>query len=133
MVQGVETPSVELFGGILVRSAAVARLRAQGMTMGALDVADRRGGPFTTEDLWLLSTVATNASLVLANSPLYEMVRRGEEEWETAFNALAEGIAVVGPDGAILRANRALAGVVQVAESELVGRNFADLLRSEEH
>ena len=32
-----------------------------------------------------------------------------EEEWETAFNALIEGIAVVGPDGAILRANRALA------------------------
>ncbi|HZA97587.1 MAG TPA: ATP-binding protein, partial [Gemmatimonadales bacterium] len=57
----------------------------------------------------------------------YEMVRRGEEEWETAFNALAEGIAVVGPTGAILRANRALAGVAQVPESELVGRNFSDL------
>src|SRR5215218_5529865 len=96
--------------------------------MGALAVADRRGGPFTTEDLWLLSTVATNASVVLANSRLYEMVRRSEEEWETAFNALAEGIAVVGPDGAILRANRALAAVVEVPERELVGRNFSDLL-----
>ena len=64
--------------------------------MGALAVADRQGGPFTTEDLWLLSTVATNASVVLANSRLYEMVRRSKEEWETAFNALAEGIAVVG-------------------------------------
>ena len=65
--------------------------------MGALAVADRQGGPFTTEDLWLLSTVATNASVVLANSRLYEMVRRSKEEWETAFNALTEGIAVVGP------------------------------------
>ncbi|HYF38753.1 MAG TPA: ATP-binding protein, partial [Gemmatimonadales bacterium] len=128
VAQGVETPNVPLIGDVLVRSAAVAPLRAQGITMGALAVTDRRGGPFTTEDLWLLSTVATNASVVLANSRLYEMVRRGEEEWETAFNALAEGIAVVGPNGAILRANRALAGVVQVAESELVGRNFADLL-----
>src|SRR5918999_695726 len=127
VAQGTGTPSVELLGGIQVRSAAVAPLRAQGITMGALAVADRRGGPFTTEDLWLLSTVATNASVVLANSRLYEMVRRGEEEWETAFNALAEGIAVVGPTGAILRANRALAGVAQVPESELVGRNFSDL------
>jgi two-component system NtrC family sensor kinase len=127
VAQGVDTPTVALIGDVLVRSAAVAPLRAQGITLGALAVADRRGGPFTTEDLWLLSTVATNASVVLANSRLYEMVRRGEEEWETAFNALAEGIAVVGPTGAILRANRALASVAEVPESELVGRSFSEL------
>ena len=127
VAQGIETPSVELIGGAMVRSAAVAPLRAQGITMGALAVADRRGGPFTTEDLWLLSTVATNASVVLANSRLYEMVRRSEEEWETAFNALTEGIAVVGPGGSILRANRALAALAEVPESELVGRDFSAL------
>ena len=127
VAQGVETPTVELIGGLMVRSAAVAPLRAQGITMGALAVADRRGGPFTTEDLWLLSTVATNASVVLANSRLYEMVRRSEEEWETAFNALTEGIAVVGPGGSILRANRALGDLAEVPESELIGRNFSDL------
>src|SRR3954464_242778 len=127
VAQGLETPTVDLIGGVLVRSAAVAPLRAQGITMGALAVVDRRGGPFTTEDLWLLSTVATNASVVLANSRLYEMVRRGQQEWETAFNALAEGIAVVGPGGAILRANRALASLAEVAEPELVGRDFSEL------
>src|SRR3954469_11505735 len=127
VAQGEDTPTVDLIGGVLVRSAAVAPLRAQGITMGALAVADRRGGPFTTEDLWLLSTVATNASVVLANSRLYEMVRRGQQEWETAFNALAEGIAVVGPGGAILRANRALASLADVAEPELVGRDFSEL------
>src|SRR3954453_504548 len=56
-----DAPTISLIGSLLVRSAAVAPLRAQGITMGALAVADRRGGPFTTEDLWLLSTVATNA------------------------------------------------------------------------
>src|SRR5215217_4237738 len=127
VAQGEDTPTVDLIGGVLVRSAAVAPLRAQGITMGALAVADRRGGPFTTEDLWLLSTVATNASVVLANSRLYEMVRRGQEEWETAFNALTEGIAVVGPAGAVLRANRALATLADVAEPDLVGRSFSGL------
>jgi two-component system NtrC family sensor kinase len=124
---GVE-PTVTLLAGLLVRSAAVAPLKAQGITMGALAVADRRGGAFTDEDRRLLSTVATNAAVVLANSRLYEMVRRSEEEWETAFNALAEGIAVVGPDGDILRANRALAALVEVPEQELLGRNFRELL-----
>ncbi|MFL5495658.1 MAG: ATP-binding protein [Gemmatimonadales bacterium] len=130
VAQGVTTPTVNLIGGLTVRSAAVAPLRSQGLTMGALAVADRRGGQFTTEDLWLLSTVATNASVVLANSRLYEMVRRSKEEWETAFNALAEGIAVVGPGGgdAVLRANRALAALAEVPEAELVGRSFCQML-----
>jgi two-component system NtrC family sensor kinase len=128
VAQDGDTPTVHLLAGLMVRSAAVAPLKAQGITMGAVAVADRRGGPFTDEDRRLLSTVATNAAVVLANSRLYEMVRRSEEEWETTFNALAEGIAVVGPDGAILRANRALAAVVEVPERELVGQNFRELL-----
>jgi two-component system, NtrC family, sensor kinase len=128
VAQGVGTPSVNLIAGATVRSAAVAPLRSQGVTMGALAVADRQGGPFTTEDLWLLSTVATNASVVLANSRLYEIVRQSKEEWETAFDALAEGIAVVGPTGAVLRANRALAALAELSESELVGRNFCETL-----
>jgi two-component system NtrC family sensor kinase len=126
--QGTAEPSVNLIGGLTVRSAAVAPLRSQGVTMGALAVADRQGGPFTTEDLWLLSTVATNASVVLANSRLYEIVRRSKEEWETTFNALAEGIAVVGPGDAVLRANRALAALAETAEAELIGRSFSEAL-----
>src|SRR3954462_6593006 len=128
VAQGVATPTVNLLAGVTVRSAAVAPLRSQGVTMGALAVADRQGGPFTTEDLWLLSTVATNASVVLANSRLYEMVRRSKEEWETAFNALTEGIAVVGPAGRMLRANRALAAMAEADEQALVGRNFSETL-----
>ena len=128
VAQGVATPTVNLLAGVTVRSAAVAPLRSQGVTMGALAVADRQGGPFTTEDLWLLSTVATNASVVLANSRLYEMVRRSKEEWETAFNALTEGIAMVGPTGGLLRANRALAAMAEADEQALVGRNFCETL-----
>ncbi|HET7241153.1 MAG TPA: ATP-binding protein [Gemmatimonadales bacterium] len=128
VAQGVATPTVNLLAGVTVRSAAVAPLRSQGVTMGALAVADRQGGPFTTEDLWLLSTVATNASVVLANSRLYEMVRRSKDEWETAFNALTEGIAVVGPAGGMLRANRALAALAETDEQGLVGRGFCETL-----
>ena len=128
VAQGAAASTVKLIAGTTVRSAAVAPLRSQGVTMGALAVADRQGGPFTTEDLWLLSTVATNASVVLANSRLYEIVRQSKEEWETAFNALTEGIAVVGPGGAVLRANRALAALAEVGESELVGLDFREAL-----
>src|SRR5581483_705836 len=69
VVQGTTSPSVNLIAGITVRSAVV----------------DRRSGQFTTEDLWLLSTVAMQASVAVANGRLIEMLRRSTEEWETAF------------------------------------------------
>ena len=128
VAQGSVSPTVDLLRDVKVRSAAVAPLRSQGITMGALAVADRQGGPFTTEDLWLLSTVATNASVVLANSRLYEIVRRSKEEWETAFNSLAEGIAVVGPGDALLRANRALVALAGMPEADILGKNFCRTL-----
>jgi two-component system NtrC family sensor kinase len=131
VAEGEDAPTVRLIGGMMVRSAAVAPLRAQGIAMGALAVADRQGGPLSAEDRWLFSTVATNASVVVANSRLYEMVRRSQTEWETTFNALAEGIAVVGPTGAVLRANRALAGLAGLPEPDLVGRNFGTMIFGE--
>ncbi len=131
VAEGGETPAVRLIGGMLVRSAAVAPLRAQGIAIGALAVADRQGGLLSAEERWLFSTVATNASVVLANSRLYEMVRRSEAEWETVFNALAEGIAMVGPTGTVLRANQALARLAGLPESETVGRNFGEMIFGE--
>ncbi len=128
VAQDADTPAVRLFAGMMVRTAAVAPLRAPGTTIGALAVADRQGGPLSAEDLWLFSTVATNASVVMTNSRLYEMVRRSEAEWETAFNALTEGIAVVGPAGNVLRANQALAAIAELPAAELVGRNFTETI-----
>ena len=112
--------------GVVVHSAAAIPLRAHGVTMGALLVVDRKYGGFTAEDFQLLSTVATHAAVVVANSRFFEMIRRGKEEWETTFNALVEGIAVVAPDGTISRANHALGTLLGVSTSSLVGRPFAD-------
>ncbi len=126
VAQGTAGPGVTLLSGTDVRSAAVAPLRAQGLPLGALAVADRRDGQFTTEDLWLLSTVATQTSVVVANSRLYEMVRRSTEEWETAFNGLSEGLAVVDSEGTILRANRALGELAGRSPRAVVGADFAD-------
>ncbi len=125
VAQGTTGSGVTLLGGTNVRSAAVAPLRAQGLPLGALAVADRRDGQFTTEDLWLLSTVATQTSVVVANGRLYEMVRRSTEEWETAFNALSEGLAVVDSEGMILRANPALGDLAGRSPRDLIGADFA--------
>ncbi len=113
-----------LLPNLRVANAAAAPLRAHGLTMGVLIVADRREGGFSAEDLWLLSTVSTHVAVVLANSRLFEMVRQAKEEWETAFNAITEGIAMLDGTGRFTRANGALARMLDVPGTALPGRPF---------
>src|SRR2546422_5763205 len=49
---------------------------------------------------------------VIANARFFEMVQHAKEQWETAFDALSEGIGVVDEHGSIRRANRALAAML---------------------
>jgi len=112
--------------GVPVQSAAAIPLRAHGVTMGALVVADRRDGSFTSGDFQLLSTVATQAAVVLANSRFFEMIRRSKEEWETTFDALTEGIAVVSVEGNVSRANQALGRLLGVPTASLLGQPFTE-------
>lgn len=117
-------PGVELLAGIRVPRTAVAPLRAHGMTLGAMAVATRHDRPFSTQDLWLISTVAMQAAVVLTNARFFGLLRQGKEEWETTFDALSEGIALVDGAGRITRANRALALLAGVPLASLVGRSL---------
>lgn len=120
---GPDSPAPSV-GGISVQRMAVAPLRAHGVTVGALAVVNRSGGPFTAEDLRLLSTVATHAAVVLANARFFDLIRAGKEQWETTFDALADGIAVVDEGGRIRRANKALADLVGRPLPAIIGLDF---------
>jgi two-component system NtrC family sensor kinase len=128
VAQRLEGADVRVLYDIMARSAAVVPIRSRDEMLGAVAVVDHDDGPFTTEDLWLLSTVATSASMVLANSQLFARVEHGRLQWETAFDALREGIAVLNADGSIQRANRALARITGAEPPDLVGQAFAPLL-----
>src|SRR5213596_3718049 len=98
--------------GFEAAAAAAVPLRAHGTVIGTLIITDPREGVFVPEDIRLLSTLATHAAVVIANARFFEMVRRAKEQWETAFDALSEGIAVVDDEGRVRRSNRALASLL---------------------
>ncbi|MGH7533429.1 MAG: hybrid sensor histidine kinase/response regulator, partial [Gemmatimonadales bacterium] len=120
--------TVTLMPGVEVDTAAAAPLRAQGVTMGVVAAAGRPSGAFSTEDLWVLSTAATHTAVVLANSRLFELVERGKAEWEAAFDALAEGLAVVDRAGNVARANQSLGRILERDVAALVGKPFAPMV-----
>ena len=132
----VERPSgsgAVLLGDTVVSAAAAVPLRAHGIVVGSLVAVDPPGGEFTPDGVRLLSTVATHAAVVIANARFFEMVRRGKEQWETAFDALREGLAVVDVDGRVVRANRSLATLLGEPLPRLIGEPLASPLLGTDH
>src|SRR5438270_87081 len=118
----------EVVTGFQAAAAAAVPLRSHGVVIGTLLITDPREGVFVPEDVRLLSTLATHAAVVIANARFFEMVRRAKEQWETAFDALSEGIAVVDDEGRVRRANRALAGLLDVPVPGVVGASLGEAL-----
>src|SRR6185436_5842826 len=114
--------------GVEAAAAAAVPLRSHGTVIGTLIITDPREGVFVPEDIRLLSTLATHAAVVIANARFFEMVRRAKEQWETAFDALSEGIAVVDDEGRVRRANRALAGLLGTTLPNVVGTHLGNAL-----
>jgi two-component system, NtrC family, sensor kinase len=117
-----------LMEGVQADSAAAVPLRAHGVVVGTLVIANPRGGVFASEDIRLLSTVATHAAIVIANARFFEMVRHAKEQWETAFDSLSEGIAVVDDGGRVRRANRSFAELLGAPIPGVIGRELVEAL-----
>jgi len=113
---------------VVVDSAAAVSLRAHGVVVGTLVIANPRDRSFAPEDMRLLSTVATHAAIVIANARFFRMVQHAKEQWETAFDALSEGIAVVDDEGHVRRSNRALAALLGMPLPSVVGTPLGEAL-----
>src|SRR6267378_2622808 len=122
-----------IVGDVQAASAAAVPLRSHGAVIGTLVIADPREGVFVPEDIRLLSTLATHAAVVIANARFFEMVRRAKEQWETAFDALSEGIAVVDVEGRVRRSNRALAALLGAPLPAVIGTHLGEALLGKSH
>src|SRR5207244_4430497 len=117
-----------LLGDVAVDSAAAVSLRAHGVVVGTLVIANPRDRTFPPEDMRLLSTVATHAAIVIANARFFQMVQHAKGQGATAFDARSEGIAGVDNHGCISRANRALAAMLGAPIAGVIGCNLGEAL-----
>ena len=124
---------ITIVKGFQAAAAAAVPLRSHGTVIGTLIITDPREGVFVPEDIRLLSTLATHAAVVIANARFFEMVRRAKEQWETAFDALSEGIAVVDDEGRVRRSNRALASLLGITLQNVIGTPLGEALLGKSH
>lgn len=78
----------------------------------------------------VLATIAAQAAVAIQNARLYartdEALARRVQELGSILTTTHEGMLLLGLDWRVLAANRALAGLVGVAQSELVGKTLRD-------
>jgi len=117
-----------LVGDVTADAVAALPLRAHGLVLGTLVIAEPADELFAGEHVRLLSTVATQAAAALANARFFGMVERAKLQWETAFDALSEGIAVVDEEGRMRRVNRALADLLGRPIPQVLGNHLCDAL-----
>ncbi len=111
------------------RSAALLPLVFGGETIGALAFYHDRPKHYTSEERRLAVAFADQAALAIGKSRLLDQVSRVKREWQMAFDAAGSGLAVVGQDGLIVRANRFVAKLADVKLTELPDLDLRTLFR----
>lgn len=110
-----------------IRDLALAPLRANGQTLGALLAGYRSAHEFTADEKQLLQDLAEMVAVALENSRLLESVGAAERIWERTFDAIREGIIVHDYEMRIVRCNAQAAEMIEMQPSEIIGLSFSDV------
>ena len=110
--------------------AALVLVRVPGKDrpLGLLGIGSDVPRTFETDEIHFLVNVANLLGLTAQNVALFEMAATSRRQWLDTFDSIADLIVVHGPDGRILRANRALAWHLGVEPASLEGQALRDLL-----
>lgn len=121
---GQEPPAAPVpLAGILV----VPLIGAQGGTMGAVMVSDKKVQEFTSDDEDLLGQLAQVASIVLENAARAETLQNAKQRLLATQEHANVGIGETDRAGRLVMVNAALAAMIGYARSELLTRSIFDL------
>jgi two-component system NtrC family sensor kinase len=132
-----DSPFLEecLHGRQVVRRAGPPRLGAPllaaGQVVGVLVLEGAPDAEYGVADEQILDAAATQVSLALQNARLLALLSFGKREWEQIVDAFGSAVCIVDYRGAVRRANRTFAALVDTPVTAIAGRPWRKLLREE--
>jgi two-component system NtrC family sensor kinase len=106
---------------LAVGSWLVAPFIAKGRVTGAI-AARGEAGRYGPADLVLLEGLVSQASIALESARLVDLHDDGRRTWQEVVDAISPALCIVDRSGAIRRANRAFADLVNAPPASLIGR-----------
>ena len=101
-------------------------------TLGVIEFFTKRIREADADLLEMMGTVAGNVGQFIERKAAEDELRRSEQELADFFENATVGLHWVGPDGTILRANRAELDMLGYSREEYVGRPIADFHADED-
>ena len=101
-------------------------------TLGVIEFFTRRIHEPDPDLLEMMGTVAGNVGQFIERKAAEDELRRSEQELADFFENATVGLHWVGPDGTILRANRAELDMLGYSREEYIGRPIADFHADED-
>jgi adenylate cyclase len=102
---------------------------ADGTIVGVLQVLNKQGGLFTTEDEELLRAVGSQAVIALQNANLFDEVVRTKNYIESILHSMATGVVALTPEGLVQTANPAAERIFRFADGMPRGVPFVDIIQ----
>jgi len=106
---------------LTVGSWLVAPFVAKGRVTGAI-AARGEAGRYGPTDLVLLEGLVSQASIALESARLVDLHDDGRRTWQEVVDAISPALCIVDRTGAIRRANRSFADLVNAPPASLIGR-----------
>ena len=106
-----------------VRSLIVVPMIHQNKAVGAINLDHSLPRAFGKAQERLLSVVAAQAAVTIENATLFNRVRSEEQRTRAIIQHMADGLLMIGPGGIIQSVNSALAMMLGMHPSEIVGQN----------
>jgi two-component system NtrC family sensor kinase len=126
-VPDVTVDSRYIVGNENVRSEVCVPLAVGNRIIGVLNVESDRRAAFSQDTVRFLSTLAGHLAVVIENARLFQRIAQGENDWQKTFSAIRDGIAVYDTELRIVRANPALADMLNMPLDELVGKRCFEI------
>ncbi|HUW01002.1 MAG TPA: GAF domain-containing protein [Acidimicrobiales bacterium] len=121
-------PSFDLQTGFFTRSIlCVPLVNKAGETIGATQVLNKKGGPFTQEDEQRLKAFTAQVSIALENAKLFDDVQRVRNYNNAVLESMSNGVVTFDRDGCVATCNAAAAAILRRSATEMVGMRATDL------
>jgi adenylate cyclase len=96
-------------------------INKDGKTLGATQILNKRGGPFTEEDEARLRAFTAQISIALENAKLFEDVQNTKNYNESVLESMSNGVITVHENGNIVTCNSAGATILRARAEEVIG------------
>ncbi|MDO8634944.1 MAG: PAS domain S-box protein [Dehalococcoidia bacterium] len=121
-------PVTKLFLDMGLHSSLVALLSAKGKVLGTLNILSREVGHYSLADLEYIQPIADQLAVALSHARLFQQVESKSQEWQSTFDAMSDGVAIIDNDYRIQRANRSMATTLGTMPQNLIGRHCYEVL-----